>query len=69
MAYVQKLPDDALDAIAKQVGKLYASLDNNVTQRQPSAELTETFPVWLKCHRLFGPQFRKFNPSFVARIP
>ena len=46
MAHVQKLPDDALNAIAKQVGKLYSSLDNNVTQRQPSAELTETFPVW-----------------------
>ncbi|MDD9973833.1 MAG: patatin-like phospholipase family protein [Candidatus Poribacteria bacterium] len=46
MAHVQKLPDDALDAIAKQVGRLYPSLDNNVTQRQPSAELTETFPVW-----------------------
>ena len=46
MAHVQKLPDDALDAIAKQVGRLYPSLDNNVTQSQPSAELTETFPVW-----------------------
>ena len=46
MAHVQKLPDDALDAIAKQVGRLYPSLDTNVTQRQPSAELTETFPVW-----------------------
>ena len=46
MAHVQKLPDDALNAIAKQVGRLYPSLDNNVTQRQPSAELTETFPVW-----------------------
>ena len=47
MAHVQKLPDDALDAIAKQVGRLYPSLDNNLTQRQPSAELAETFPVWL----------------------
>ena len=46
MAHVQKLADDAVDAIAKQVGRLYPSLDNNVTQRQPSAELTETFPVW-----------------------
>ena len=46
MAYVQKLPDDALVAIAEQVGRLYPSLDNEVTQRQPSAELTETFPVW-----------------------
>ena len=46
MAHVQTLPDDALDAIAKQVGRLYPSLDNDVTQRQPSAELTETFPVW-----------------------
>ena len=46
MAHVQKLPDDALNAIAKQVGRLYPSLDNNVPQRQPSAELTETFPVW-----------------------
>ena len=46
MAHVQKLPDDAVDAIAKQVGRLYPSLDNNVPQRQPSAELTETFPVW-----------------------
>ena len=46
MAHVQTLPDDALNAIAKQVGRLYPSLDNNVTQRQPSAELTETFPVW-----------------------
>ncbi len=46
MAHVQKLPDDALDAIAQQVGRLYPSLDSNVTQRQPSAELTETFPVW-----------------------
>lgn len=46
MAHVQKLPDDALDTIAKQVGRLYPSLDNNVTQRQPLAELTETFPVW-----------------------
>ena len=46
MAHVQKLADDALNAIAKQVGRLYPSLDNDVTQRQPSAELTETFPVW-----------------------
>ena len=46
MAHVQKLPDDAVDAIAKQVGRLYPSLDNSVTQSQPSAELTETFPVW-----------------------
>ena len=46
MAHVQKLPDDALDAIAKQVGRLYPSLDNNVKQHQPLAELTETFPVW-----------------------
>ena len=46
MAHVQKLPDGALDAIAEQVGRLYPSLDNTVTQRQPSAELTETFPVW-----------------------
>ena len=46
MAHVQKLPDNAVDAIAKQVGRLYPSLDNGVTQRQPSAELTETFPVW-----------------------
>ena len=23
----------------------------------------------VKCHRLFRPQFRKVNPSFVARIP
>ena len=22
----------------------------------------------LKCHRLFGPQFSKFNPSFVSQI-
>ena len=46
MAHVQKLPDDALNAVAKQVGRLYPSLDNNVTQCQPAAELTETFPVW-----------------------
>ena len=46
MAHVQTLPDDTLNAIAKQVGRLYPSLDNNVPQRQPSAELTETFPVW-----------------------
>ena len=46
MAHVQTLPDDALDAIAKQVGRLYPSLDNDVTQRQPLAELTETFSVW-----------------------
>ncbi len=46
MAHVQKLPDNALDAIAKQVGRLYSSLDNNVKQHQPLAELTETFPVW-----------------------
>ena len=46
MAHVQTLPDDALNAIAEQVGRLYPSLDNDVTQRQPSAELTETFPVW-----------------------
>lgn len=46
MAHVQKLPDDAVDAIAEQVGRLYPSLDNTVTQRQPPAELTETFPVW-----------------------
>lgn len=46
MAHVQKLPDGAVDAIAEQVGRLYPSLDNTVTQRQPSAELTETFPVW-----------------------
>ena len=36
MAHVQKLADDALNAIAEQVGRLYPSLDNNVTQRQPS---------------------------------
>ena len=46
IAHGQKLPDDAVDAIAKQVGRLYPSLDNDVTQRQPLAELTETFPVW-----------------------
>ena len=46
MAHVQELPDGALDTIAKQVGRLYPSLDNNVTRLQPSAELTETFPVW-----------------------
>ena len=46
MAHVQKLPDHALDTIAKQVGKLYPSLDNNVTQVQPLAALTETFPIW-----------------------
>ena len=46
MAHVQTLPNDALDAIAKQVGRLYPSLDNNVAQRQTSAALTETFPVW-----------------------
>ena len=23
----------------------------------------------MKCQRLFRPQFRKFNPSFAARIP
>ena len=46
MAHVQELPDGALDAIAKQVGRLYPSLDNNVTQYQPSAELRETFSVW-----------------------
>lgn len=46
MAHVQKLPDHALDAIAKQVGKLYPVLDNSVTQVQPSAALTETFPIW-----------------------
>ena len=23
----------------------------------------------VKCHRLFRPQFRKFNPSFVSEIP
>lgn len=23
----------------------------------------------LKCYRLFRPQFRKFNPRFVSRIP
>lgn len=46
MAHVQKLPEGTLDAIAEQVGRLYPSLDNTVTQRQPSAELTETFPVW-----------------------
>ena len=47
MAHVQTLPDNALNAIAKQVGRLYPSLDSRVTQRQPLAELTETFPVWL----------------------
>ncbi len=46
MAHVQKLPDHALDAIAKQVGKLYPSLDNSVTHVQPPAALTETFPIW-----------------------
>ena len=46
MAHVEKLPDHALEAIAKQVGKLYPALDNSVTQHQPPAELTETFPVW-----------------------
>lgn len=46
MAHVQKLPDDALEAIAEQVGRLYPSFDNKVTQHRPSAELTETFPVW-----------------------
>ena len=46
MAYVQELPDGALDTIVKQVGRLYPSLDNKVAECQPSAELTETFPVW-----------------------
>ena len=27
------------------------------------------FQYVVKCYPLFGPQFRKFNPSFVARIP
>ncbi len=46
MTHVGKLPDDALEAIAEQVGRLYPVLDNSVTQIQPPAELTETFPVW-----------------------
>ena len=46
MAHVGKLPDDALEAIAEQVGRLYPVLDTSVTQVQPPAELTETFPVW-----------------------
>ena len=46
MTYVGKLPDHALEAIAEQVGRLYPVLDNSVTQIQPPAELTETFPVW-----------------------
>ena len=28
-----------------------------------------TLLALVKCHRLFRPQFRKVNPSFVARIP
>ena len=47
MAHVEKLPDHALEAIAKQVGRLYPSLDNSVTQVQPPAALTETFPIWI----------------------
>lgn len=46
MAHVKELPDHALHTIAEQVGRLYPSLDNSVTQHQPPAELTETFPVW-----------------------
>ena len=46
MAHLQKLPNCALGAIAKQVGRLYPSLDKNVTQHQPAAELRETFRVW-----------------------
>lgn len=46
MAHVQKLSDSALETIAKQVGKLYPSLDNSVARLQYPAELTETFPVW-----------------------
>ena len=46
MAHLQKLPNGALGAIAKQVGRLYPSLDKNVTQHQPAAELRETFRVW-----------------------
>ena len=46
MTHVGKLTDDALEAIAEQVGRLYPALDNSVTQIQPSAELMETFPVW-----------------------
>lgn len=46
MAHLQRLPDRVLDAIAKQVGRLYPSLDDSVTRCQPPAALTETFPVW-----------------------
>ena len=47
MTNFQEFPSaNALNAIAKQVGRLYPSLDENVTQHQPSAELRETFPVW-----------------------
>ena len=48
MAHVQELADGALDTIAEQVGRLYPSLDNSVTQGiQPPAELRETLPIWL----------------------
>lgn len=41
----EKLPDDALEAIVAQVGRLYPVLDNSVTRDQPPAALTETLPV------------------------
>ncbi len=46
MAHAQELADGALDTIAEQVGRLYPSLDNSVTQSQPPAELRETLPIW-----------------------
>ena len=39
-----------------EIYKIQTQLVNSVSNR-------------LKCHRLFRPQFRKFNPSFAARIP
>ena len=40
-------------------------------QEQPDGNQEQLIEIYklLKCQRLFRPLFRKFNPSFVARIP
>ena len=46
MAHVKQLQDEALDAIATQVGKLYPLLFNKKSQSYQLVELAETFEVW-----------------------
>lgn len=44
MGHAQQLPDIVLDTIAQQVGKLYPSLVNDVTQLQRARRVSGNIP-------------------------